>query len=584
MLRYALVLFILVPLAFGLVWAGDYYVDINTGDNSSNSGSSPQDAWKTIAHALDSVEDQASASNPVTVHIAEGLYSPLSGESFALLMRNYVSLKGAGGDFKTILDSMSTDNVMFCLAQEVTISDLVIMNGQSGGDGAGMLVIGSSPLIQNCTFAMNHIIRAGGSGAAISGLSDNCHPTVINCTFIANNSKAYGGAIACENVTLINCVFDSNEAGEDGGAVEVIKGEGLIEMCVFMGNRASMGGAIHAYSAESMVISRCEITGNAAYDGGGIHLSYVENALIEDCEILRNVAQHNGGGILLNGSSPIINNCLVAENYTAHFGGGIQLSWAAPEIRCTTIADNRAGTECDGISCAFDGRATIVDCILWGNRDNDLMLATISYSNVQDQLKPGPGNITEDPLFVEGENCAYFLSQIAAGQVSDSPCVGSGSAGSMDLGMSLYSTRTDNVGDSETVDMGYHVPVAMPRVYAWPDSKAYSRGALFRPIVSASNEGPHTFADVYAGFVKPDGETVCFTPQGLSGELSPWVSGLVLEHGFSFGPQVLMEYRIPDDWDRGEYLFFIAFCPPQLAEPIGDPAFFTFTVVEDLAP
>ncbi len=584
MLRYALILLTLVLSTFGLVWAGNYYVDVN-GGSDSNSGSSAQDAWKTITHALDSVQDLASASNPVTICIAQGTYSPAAGESFGLGMRDYVSLKGAGGDFKTILDAQGIDRVIYCIiARQVTISDVVIMNGKTEGDGAGIMAICSSPIIERCTFVTNRVVRAGGSGAGLSGLSEDCHPVVMNCNFIANNSKAYGGAIACVDVTVINCVFDSNEAGEDGGAIEVFMGEGLIEGCTFTNNQASLGGAVHSYCAESMVIRRCEMTGNVAYDGGGLYLSYIENALVEDCLVLRNTAQHDGGGILLYESSPVVNNCLIAGNQTAHFGGGIQLSCALPEILCTTVADNRAGVEGDGICCAFGVNATIVDCILWGNRDNELVLATVSYSNVQDQLKEGPGNISEDPLFVEGEDCDYLLTQTAAGQSSDSPCLDAGSAEAQKLGMHLYSTRTDNSADVGTVDMGYHVPVAMPRIYAWPASDIYVRGELFGAIVAASNEGPDTFADVYAGFIKPGGEVVCFTSQGLCGELSAWVSNLTLEHDFSFEPQVLIRYEISDDWAAGEYVFFIAFCRPQLTEPIGNPAFSSFAVVEELWP
>ncbi len=40
---------------------------------------------------------------------------------------------------------------------------------------------------------------------------------------------------------------------------------------------------------------------------------------------------------------------------------------------------------------------------------------------------PGAGNIDLDPLFVSGPDGDYYLSQIAAGQAVDSPCVDAGS-------------------------------------------------------------------------------------------------------------------------------------------------------------
>ncbi|MHC4499105.1 MAG: InlB B-repeat-containing protein, partial [Planctomycetota bacterium] len=63
-------------------------------------------------------------------------------------------------------------------------------------------------------------------------------------------------------------------------------------------------------------------------------------------------------------------------------------------------------------------------------------------------------NIGEDPQFVFG----YYLSQIAAGQEVNSPCVdtGSGQVDEPDIGMHRYITRTDGVEDMGKVDMGYH--------------------------------------------------------------------------------------------------------------------------------
>jgi hypothetical protein len=65
-------------------------------------------------------------------------------------------------------------------------------------------------------------------------------------------------------------------------------------------------------------------------------------------------------------------------------------------------------------------------------------------------------NIDDDPLFVSGPLGDYYLSQIAAGQAADSPCVDTGSDTAANLGLDTRTTRTDHIGDSGTVDMGYH--------------------------------------------------------------------------------------------------------------------------------
>jgi hypothetical protein len=56
----------------------------------------------------------------------------------------------------------------------------------------------------------------------------------------------------------------------------------------------------------------------------------------------------------------------------------------------------------------------------------------------------------------------YHLSQVAAGQASDSPCVDAGSDLALTLGMDKFTTRTDHVGDTGIVDMGYHYPMPKP--------------------------------------------------------------------------------------------------------------------------
>ena len=61
-----------------------------------------------------------------------------------------------------------------------------------------------------------------------------------------------------------------------------------------------------------------------------------------------------------------------------------------------------------------------------------------------------------NPSFVSGPKGDYYLSQTAAGQGADSPCVNAGSDTAANLGMDIYTTRTDQEADTGTVDMGYH--------------------------------------------------------------------------------------------------------------------------------
>ncbi|MFA4980961.1 MAG: right-handed parallel beta-helix repeat-containing protein, partial [Candidatus Omnitrophota bacterium] len=116
-----------------------------------------------------------------------------------------------------------------------------------------------------------------------------------------------------------------------------------------------------------------------------------------------------------------------------------------PAIRNNIIAENNGNTDGGkrGI-CAYGGANPVVSYNnVWGNANGD-------YDG---PYTDGGGNISTDPLFVTGPDGDYYLSQTAAGQEADSPCV---NAGSREVEADDGTTRTDQKPDSGILDMGYH--------------------------------------------------------------------------------------------------------------------------------
>lgn len=75
------------------------------------------------------------------------------------------------------------------------------------------------------------------------------------------------------------------------------------------------------------------------------------------------------------------------------------------------------------------------------------------------QVLSGAGNFTTDPLFINDPPDAYcMLSQTAAGQSAQSPCVDAGNPSST---MPSGSTRIDMVPDAGAVDLGCHWTVTI---------------------------------------------------------------------------------------------------------------------------
>jgi len=156
---------------------------------------------------------------------------------------------------------------------------------------------------------------------------------------------------------------------------------------------------------------------------------------------MNNDASSDGGAIYCNDANPVITNCTIAENSAVNSGGGIYAeSDAVPDIRNSIIWDNSP----DGLYTASS--------------------AVVNYSDIQ-EYHPGSGNLNQDPLFVTGPGGSYYLSQTASGQPQQSICIDAGGDNSNSVRFDVFDkefhlddliTRTDQISESGTVDMGFH--------------------------------------------------------------------------------------------------------------------------------
>ena len=250
----------------------------------------------------------------------------------------------------------------------------------------------------------------------------------------------------------------SGGVADSGGGIECFYGSPIIRNCVISECEAKFyGGGIDLYGSMARV-EDCTISGNEAPVGGGVSCDYSLVA-IRLCEITGNEATTDvGGGISSYDSWMSVKSCLIAGNSARDFGGGIFLWDVACEISNCTIADNSGADGFGGVYCDRNeaGEPTIVNSILWGNGD-DLWNCDglVTYSCIGND-DAGEGNIHDDPRFTAG--ATYYLSHIDAGQIVTSPCIdaGSGQADAADIGMNLYTTRSDHSPDVGKVDMGYH--------------------------------------------------------------------------------------------------------------------------------
>jgi parallel beta-helix repeat protein len=346
---------------------------------------------------------------------------------------------------------------IFCDLSSPTIENCTISGNSASGPGGGGIACynNSSPTLTNCILTGN-VSMTNGCGGGVD-CENNSSATFVNCSIDSNWAYWYGGGVYCDGSSLpsfANCTVRDNIAGEIGGGVNCYYAS--FANCTISGNEAEYGGGVFCGGYPSTFID-CIITNNSArYNGGGVY-SDRDSSIFTNCTFTANSAGDNGGGVWCDGSSPTFTNCILSHDSASNDGGGVYCSYSSPTFSNCTFNSNSANRG-GGAYCYYCWMPRFKNCILWGNTPEQIVESSsylsVTYSDVQGGWS-GIGNRDADPLFVSG----YYLSQIAAGQVAQSPCVDAGNPSSP---MILGTTRTDGAQDAGVVDMGYHYQTASP--------------------------------------------------------------------------------------------------------------------------
>jgi parallel beta-helix repeat protein/predicted outer membrane repeat protein len=260
--------------------------------------------------------------------------------------------KGGGGIAIGVLNNYSAScspNI-----QDNTITDNLVSGYQEAfggwyGDGGGVFICHSSPILNHNVFERNSAYINGGgiciqrssnviieyndfkeNQAIVDGggiyLTSNSIATLNDC-FFANNSSVNGGGINVYQGELhaINCTFTENTASTDGGAIYVLNSTSDIENCTFVSNTATgNGGGVYMNDPVSNTISLNTFSSNEAYDGSAIfyfrdytniNLYYQNQTKIINNLIIMNYANHRGSVYFSdNNTNTIFNHNTVTNN------------------------------------------------------------------------------------------------------------------------------------------------------------------------------------------------------------------------------------------------------------------------------
>ncbi len=301
----------------------------------------------------------------------------------------------------------------------------------------------------------------------------------------------------------------------NGGAIYIYYSNPLITRCTIARNTAlNWGGGVWC-DHSSPTISYCTIIQNSAWSGGGFLCEY-SSPIISNCYFTDNYSNNGGVGVwFYTDSNGTLSNCLFSGNSTPGVGGGICSTYNLNSTieNCTIVGNSATG---GGGGIYFDQSSTnVMNCLVWSNTTTQILIYTgspqITYSDIQGSW-PGTGNMDADPLFLAGPGGEYYLSQIAAGQTEQSPCVDAGNPASP---MIEGTTRTDGIQDAGIVDMGYHYAITTsppPPPPQWVDLTLLSSptlpptgGVVQYNIAGGNNDSVLVYLDVWVMATLPGG-------------------------------------------------------------------------------
>ena len=418
-------------------------VYISTRHNAVDGKRNVPDEYPTIQTAVDA------ANSGDDIIVQKGTYNEdiVIDKNIDLIGIGWPTIDGGSkdGDINTIMLPYLGDKAG-------RIEGFIITGGGKGPMGHGINAWDSAPIIVN-----NKITRNGHVGIGIHGREILTSKTKIYNNIIYENLIGIGNGRNSKAHIYDNHIFDNRivGVGSRGLAAPRIEGNHIYRNRIGVGCRE---------------VASPHIEGNLLYDNVcGITIgpvSTVRRFAGEDITIKNNLVFNNhqcGVSITsFNLSKVIISNNTIDSNNHQYAkkdrGGGLILGYPFPGTFTAVLENNIVTNNKIGGIVRYTGTelfpapgTTIINNYnnVWNN-ENEYV-----------GCSPGDKDLSKDPLFISlpsEKNGNYHLSQQAAWQPTDSPCVDAGSDTAAKLGLKNKTTRIDKRGDTGTVDIGYHYP------------------------------------------------------------------------------------------------------------------------------
>lgn len=223
------------------------------------------------------------------------------------------------------------------------ISSLLANNSAPNGDGGGIYNTGTGTLTMTLnSLSGNSALFRGG------GIYNEGRLTMERGFFSVNSAESGGGLMNNRAVTVNGSTFGANTAKHGGGLYNNVDSTLTISRSeVFTNSVDNDGGGI--YNAGRLTVSQSTLRGNSAlgglYDGGGIY-NFGE-LTVSNSTLSGNRSGDNGGGLYNagNGVLTVTNSTLSDNEAIDGAGGGLYLSGALT-LKNTIIANSPSGGDC----------------------------------------------------------------------------------------------------------------------------------------------------------------------------------------------------------------------------------------------
>ena len=237
-----------------------------------------------------------------------------------------------------VLDGNKQSGIFNIIGNNVTINNLVFINGNSTQGGA--IYAAGQIFLNNVTFISNNASRGG----AIA-----CYNMTLNCSnsrFIDNYADERGQSIYSVNATLNVCnTFVTSLIPNKYGQIFASNSKVSIENSQFVNISSAYAPALYFEGSESSIINSSFVNLTADKSAGVIAIRWSGNSYIKGCEFINTKSFKNAGAIMVDygrGSyNATIIDC-VFDNVSSMIGGAFIQLGGNLILRSSNFTDNKA--------------------------------------------------------------------------------------------------------------------------------------------------------------------------------------------------------------------------------------------------